>query len=110
MTSPEQGSAHDHVGFSARIIHNNTSSYANSFPRYGYGATELIGLGRILIMPDKFHVHGSRAFGANPGLPIQPRSRTEWAILGLVNDDFHTTSSTGAATLWRWVRTSALFH
>src|SRR6266853_298141 len=45
------------AGFSARIIHNNTSSYANSFPRYGYGATELIGLG---------------------------------AILGLVNDDFHT--------------------
>ena len=30
-------------GFS--IIHNNTSSYATSFARYGYGSTELIGLG-----------------------------------------------------------------
>ena len=33
------------AGFSARFIHNNTRSFANSFARYGYGATELIGLG-----------------------------------------------------------------
>jgi len=80
------------AGFSARIIHNNTSSYANSFPRYGYGATELIGLGRIIDNAlTSFMSSDAGRFGANPGL-ADTASVTNGmgAILGLVNDDFHT--------------------
>src|SRR5260370_2261897 len=36
------------AGFNSAIIHNNTTSFANSFARYAYGATELIGLGAHL--------------------------------------------------------------
>jgi len=80
------------MGFSARIIHNNTSSYANSFPRYGYGATELIGLGADIDNAlTNFMASNPSRFGANPGL-ADTASVTNGmgAILGLVNDDFHT--------------------
>ena len=80
------------AGFSARIIHNNTSSYANSFPRYGYGATELIGLGADIDNAlTNFMSTDPARFGANPGL-ADTASVTNGmgAILGLVNDDFHT--------------------
>jgi carboxypeptidase family protein len=80
------------AGFSARIIHNNTSSYANSFPRYGYGATELIGLGAdIDTALTNFMVANTARFGANPGL-ADTASVTNGmgAILGMMNDDFHT--------------------
>jgi hypothetical protein len=80
------------AGFSARIIHNNTSSYANSFPRYGYGATELIGLGADIDNAlTNFMASNPSRFGANPGL-ADTASVTNGmgAILGLVNDDFHT--------------------
>src|SRR6266404_1001922 len=80
------------AGFSARIIHNNTSSYANSFPRYGYGATELIGLGADIDNAlTSFMSTDPAPFGANPGL-ADTASVTNGmgAILGLVNDDFHT--------------------
>ncbi len=80
------------AGFSFRVIHNNTSSYANSFPRYGYGATELIGLGADIDNAlTNFMASNPGRFGANPGL-ADTASVTNGmgAILGLVNDDFHT--------------------
>jgi Carboxypeptidase regulatory-like domain len=68
-------------GFS--IIHNNTSSYATSFARYGYGATELIGLGADI----------DNAISQYTGLALDdPTSAANGmgVVLGLVNDDFHT--------------------
>jgi hypothetical protein len=80
------------AGFSARIIHNNTSSYASSFPRYGYGATELIGLGADIDNAlTNFMASNSARFGPNPGLADTASVTNGFgAILGLVNDDFHT--------------------
>ena len=80
------------AGFSARIIHNNTTSYANTFPRYGYGATELIGLGADIDNAlTSFMAANPARFGPNPGL-ADTASVTNGmgVILGLVNDDFHT--------------------
>src|SRR6202790_87869 len=80
------------AGFSARIMHNNTSSYANTFPRYGYGATELIGLGADIDNAlTNFMSSNPGRFGANPGL-ADTASVTNGmgAILGMMNDDFHT--------------------
>jgi hypothetical protein len=68
-------------GFS--IIHDNTSSYATSFARYGYGSTELIGLGADI----------NSAITQYTGLtPDDPTSSANGmgVVLGLVNDDFHT--------------------
>ena len=65
------------------IIHNNTSSFATSFARYGYGATELIGLGADI----------NNAIAAYKGFaPDDPTSAANGmgVVLGLVNDDFHT--------------------
>jgi Carboxypeptidase regulatory-like domain len=65
------------------IIHNNTSSYATSFARYGYGSTELIGLGADI----------DNAITQYTGLPLDdPTSAANGmgVLLGLVNDDFHT--------------------
>jgi Carboxypeptidase regulatory-like domain len=71
------------AGASTSIIHNNTSSFATSYARYGYGATELIGLGADI----------DNAITAYTGLQLDdPTSATNGmgAVLGLVNDDFHT--------------------
>src|SRR5215472_2762528 len=68
-------------GFS--LFHNNTSSYATSFARYGYGATELIGLGADI----------DNGISQYTGLSLDdPTSAANGmgAVLGLVNDDFHT--------------------
>ena len=65
------------------IIHNNTNSYATSFARYGYGSTELIGLGADI----------NAAIIQKTGLtPDDPTSAANGmgVLLGLVNDDFHT--------------------
>ncbi len=65
------------------IIHNNTSSYATSFARYGYGSTELIGLGADI----------DAAISQYTGLALDdPTSAANGmgVVLGLVNDDFHT--------------------
>jgi len=65
------------------IIHNNTSSYATSFARYGYGSTELIGLGADI----------DSAIQQYTGLPLDdPTSAANGmgVVLGLVNDNFHT--------------------
>jgi len=68
-------------GFS--IIHDNTSSYATSFARYGYGSTELIGLGADI----------NSAITQYTGRPLDdPTSAANGmgVVLGLVNDNFHT--------------------
>src|SRR5262249_44527145 len=68
-------------GFS--LIHNDTGSFATSFARYGYGSTELIGLGADI----------DSAITQYTGLPIDdPTSAANGmgVLLGLVNDDFHT--------------------
>src|SRR5215831_5401084 len=68
-------------GFS--LFHNNTSSYATSFARYGYGATELIGLGADI----------DNGISQYTGLSLDdPTSAANGmgVVLGLVNDDFHT--------------------
>jgi hypothetical protein len=65
------------------IIHNNTSSYATSFARYGYGSTELIGLGADI----------DSSIQQYTGLPLDdPTSAANGmgVVLGLVNDNFHT--------------------
>jgi hypothetical protein len=80
------------AGFSTAIIHNNTNSFANSFARYGYGATELIGLGADIDNALVSFMSANPArFGANPGLADSTSvTNGMGAILGLVNDDFHT--------------------
>jgi hypothetical protein len=80
------------AGFSARIIHNNTTSFANTFSRYGYGLTELIGLGAdIDNVLTNFMANNPTRFGNLPGL-ADPTSVTNGmgAILGMMNDNFHT--------------------
>jgi hypothetical protein len=68
-------------GFS--IIHNNTNSLATSFARYGYGSTEMIGLGADI----------DAAITQYTGLHLDdPTSVANGmgVLLGLVNDNFHT--------------------
>ncbi len=77
------------AGSNARLIHNDTSSFANSFARYGYGATELIGLGADI--DNAITAYIQQKLGPNAQL-ADPTSVTNGmgALLGLVNDDFHT--------------------
>lgn len=75
-------------GFNSRIIHNNTSSLANSFARYGYGESELIGLGA-----DIDNALTSYLQQRVPNAALQdPTSAANGfaALFGMVNDDFHT--------------------
>ena len=73
-------------GFNARLIHNNTSSMANSFAHYGYGATELIGLGADINKAVADYIH------VDPTQLADGTSVTNGAgvVLGMVNDNFHT--------------------
>ena len=86
------------TGFNLRFIHNNTASDANSFARYGYGATELIGLGADI---DNAVTAFIQQRTGNPNAQLaDPTSVANGmgAILGIVNDNFHTDffSKTGA--------------
>jgi len=76
------------AGFNARFIHNNTSSFATSFARYGYGATELIGLGSDIqnSVTDYLQQRIPNAQLADPTSVTNGLG----ALFGLVNDDFHT--------------------
>jgi len=78
------------AGFNGRFIHNDTSSFANSFARYGYGATELIGLGADI---DNAVTAFIQQRSGNPNAQLaDPTSVANGmgALFGLVNDDFHT--------------------
>jgi len=77
------------------IIHNNTSSFATSFARYGYGATELIGLGADISGPSgtvpTYMQQNPQIFGASPVLSdFTSVANGMGVLLGLVNDNFHT--------------------
>ncbi len=76
-------------GFNGRLMHNDTSSYANSFAHYGYGATELIGLGADI--DNSITAYMQQRLGPNAQL-ADPTSVANGmgVLLGLVNDDFHT--------------------
>ncbi len=76
------------AGFNARFIHNDTSSFATSFARYGYGATELIGLGSDIqnLVTDYLQQRLPNAQLADPTSVTNGLG----ALFGLVNDDFHT--------------------
>jgi len=83
------------AGGGFNIIHNNTSSSATSFARYGYGSTELIGLGADISGPTGTVTNYIQAhpeiYGPN-ALLSDPTSVANGmgVVLGLVNDDFHT--------------------
>ena len=80
------------AGMNFRFIHNDTSSFASAFPRYGFGATELIGLGADIDNSVIAYIQ-QRSGNANAQL-ADPTSVANGmgAILGLVNDNFHTDS------------------
>jgi hypothetical protein len=78
------------TGINLRFINNNTASDANSFARYGYGATELIGLGADI---DNAVIAYIQQRSGNPNAQLaDPTSVANGmgAILGIVNDNFHT--------------------
>jgi hypothetical protein len=75
-------------GFNARLIRNNTASLANSFARYGYGESELIGLGADI---DNALTSYLQQRVANAALQDPTSAANGFAALfGIVNDDFHT--------------------
>lgn len=78
------------TGVNLRFIQNNLASDANSFARYGYGATELIGLGADIDNSVLAYIQ-QRTGNANAQL-ADPTSVANGmgAILGIVNDNFHT--------------------
>jgi hypothetical protein len=78
------------TGFNFRFIHNNTSSFASAFSHYGFGATELIGLGSDIQNSVTAYIQQR-----NPNAQLfDPTSVTEGlaGLYGLVNDNFHTDS------------------
>ena len=90
------------TGVNLRFIHNNTASDANSFARYGYGATELIGLGAdidnsvIGLHPAAHRQSECRSWR------IRPRWPTAWARFWEWSTTISTpTSSTRTATRCR---------
>ena len=78
------------TGANFRFIRNNTSLLTSSYARYGFGATELIGLGADIqnALTDFIQTRTG-----NPNVQLaDPTSAAYGAavLLGLVNDDFHT--------------------
>jgi hypothetical protein len=78
------------TGVNFRFIRNNTSLLTSSFPRYGFGATELIGLGADIqnALTDFIQTRT-----ANPNAQLADPTSAAYGmavLLGLVNDDFHT--------------------
>ena len=75
-------------GFNGRFINNDTSSMANSFARYGYGESELIGLGADI---DNALTAYLQQRVPNAALQDPTSAANGFAALfGMVNDDFHT--------------------
>jgi Carboxypeptidase regulatory-like domain len=78
------------AGFNFRLIRNNSSLYTSSFAHYGFGATELIGLGADIQNSVTAYIQNRTG---NPNAQLaDPTSVAEGmaVLLGLVNDDFHT--------------------
>jgi hypothetical protein len=78
------------AGFNLRFIHNNTSQYTSSFAHYGFGATELIGLGADIQNALTAFIQ-NRTGDPNAQLADPTSAAYGMAVLlGLTNDDFHT--------------------
>jgi len=78
------------AGFNFRFIHNNTSQFASSFAHYGFGATELIGLGADIQNALTDYIQTRTG---NPAAQLADPTSAAFGmavLLGLVNDDFHT--------------------
>jgi hypothetical protein len=78
------------AGFNFRLINNNSSLYTSSYAHYGFGATELIGLGADIQNSVTSYIQNRTG---NPTAQLaDPTSVAEGmaVLLGLVNDDFHT--------------------
>ena len=78
------------TGANVRLIRNNSSLYTSSYAHYGFGATEMIGLGSDIQNALTDFIQ-SRTGKPNVQL-ADPTSAAEGmaVLLGLVNDDFHT--------------------
>ena len=78
------------AGANVRFIRNNTSLFTSSFARYGFGATELIGLGADIqnALTDYIQMRtgDSTAELADPTSAAYGMA----VLLGIVNDDFRT--------------------
>jgi hypothetical protein len=78
------------TGFNFRIIRNNTSLFTSSYPKYGFGATELIGLGADIQNALTDYIQ-TRTGDPTAQLADPTSAAYGMAVLlGLVNDDFHT--------------------
>ncbi len=76
------------AGANLRFIQNQTAQYTSSFARYGFGATELIGLGADIQNAVTAYMQTKipNAQLADPTSVAEGMA----VLLGLVNDDFHT--------------------
>jgi hypothetical protein len=78
------------MGLNFRIIHNNTSLFTSSFAHYGFGGSELIGLGADIQNALTDYIQ-TRTGDPNAQLADPTSAAYGMAVLlGLVNDDFHT--------------------
>jgi hypothetical protein len=78
------------TGVNVRFIHNNTASFTSAFAHYGFGATELIGLGADIQNALTAYIQ-NRTGDPNAQLADPTSAAYGMAVLlGLVNDDFHT--------------------
>src|SRR5215475_8347384 len=78
------------AGLNFRFIRNSTSSFASSFARYGFGGSELIGLGADIQNALTDYIQ-NRTNDPTAELADPTSAAYGMAVLlGLVNDDFHT--------------------
>ena len=78
------------AGLNFRFIRNSTSSSASSFARYGFGGSELIGLGADIQNALTDYIQ-NRTNDPTAELADPTSAAYGMAVLlGLVNDDFHT--------------------
>jgi hypothetical protein len=78
------------AGVNLRLIHNNTSLLTSSYAHYGFGATELIGLGADIQNAVTDYI---QARTGNPNAQLADPTSAAYGmavLLGLTNDDFHT--------------------
>ena len=78
------------AGFNFRVMRNNTSLLTSAFAHYGFGATELIGLGADIQNALTDYI---QARTGNPNAQLADPTSAAYGmavLLGLVNDDFHT--------------------
>ncbi len=78
------------AGFNFRFIRNNTSLLTSSFARYGFGATELIGLGADIQNALTAYIQNRTG---NPNAELADPTSAAYGmavLLGLVNDNFYT--------------------